>query len=194
MHYKGIILKVQVTSISEGMRVLWMNGNGEEHILKIVQKVISDTSNFADDEIALFYADIIISDLKTLVIEYTGSSVDGVTRDIITKQIPLKYSDWSLNISNSEVNFEIVEAYVEPPSSIHSNRGGFKKVAKLISEVTELRNDNRACPCLYLETPCQPNCTCVNKYMSNGCFNCCTYGSLEQRKAMAETLNRLRLL
>ena len=30
-----------------------------------------------------------------------------------------------------EVEFEITEQYVEPPPHIHSNRGGFKKVAKL---------------------------------------------------------------
>ncbi len=45
----------------------------------------------------------------------------------------------------------------------------------------------KACPCLHT-TPCQPNCTCVKPMMSNGCHRCCTYGSKEQQKAMAECL------
>jgi hypothetical protein len=48
---------------------------------------------------------------------------------------------------------------------------------------------DRACPCHYLKEPCHPTCTCVNKYSSYGCKNCCTYGSLEQRQKMAEDLN-----
>ena len=49
------------------------------------------------------------------------------------------------------------------------------------------------CPCLYLKEPCRPDCTCVNMFMSCGCMNCATYGSLEQRTAMAEYLNMIRL-
>ncbi len=47
---------------------------------------------------------------------------------------------------------------------------------------------DRACPCLYLEEPCNPNCTCKNPYSSAGCDYCCSYGSIEQRKHMAELL------
>jgi hypothetical protein len=43
------------------------------------------------------------------------------------------------------------------------------------------------CPCIYT-TPCHPDCTCVNHYMSRGCERCCTYGSFEQRTRMAEHL------
>lgn len=50
----------------------------------------------------------------------------------------------------------------------------------------------RSCPCLYLETPCSPNCTCRNQFSSHGCSNCCTYGSLDQRKEMAKHLDFLR--
>jgi hypothetical protein len=40
------------------------------------------------------------------------------------------------------------------------------------------------CPCT-LTTPCGPNCTCSNPDLSGGCLRCCSYGSLDQRKAMA---------
>lgn len=43
------------------------------------------------------------------------------------------------------------------------------------------------CPCLYT-TPCDPQCTCVNKFSSTGCSRCCAYGSLEQRTAQAVLL------
>lgn len=49
------------------------------------------------------------------------------------------------------------------------------------------------CPCLYLKEPCRKYCTCVSKFSSAGCLNCSTYGSLEQRTAMAEYLNMIRL-
>jgi len=50
-----------------------------------------------------------------------------------------------------------------------------------------LEHDPRACPCLHT-TPCQPDCTCVTPWMSHGCMRCCSYGSPEQQKAMAEHL------
>lgn len=46
------------------------------------------------------------------------------------------------------------------------------------------------CPCLYT-TPCDPQCTCVKPYSSRGCNRCCSYGSVEQRKQMAEYLVRM---
>lgn len=45
-----------------------------------------------------------------------------------------------------------------------------------------------SCPCTYLKEPCQPRCTCVNPLSSQGCLFCCTYGSIEQRTAMANHL------
>jgi hypothetical protein len=48
-----------------------------------------------------------------------------------------------------------------------------------------LEEKDRACPCLYLDKPCSEDCTCKNQFSSAGCSNCCTYGSLEQRKAKA---------
>lgn len=45
----------------------------------------------------------------------------------------------------------------------------------------------RACPCLHT-TPCQPDCTCVTPVMSAGCLRCCSYGSPDQRQAMAKHL------
>ena len=46
-----------------------------------------------------------------------------------------------------------------------------------------------SCPCVHT-TPCDPDCTCVNPWMSRGCARCCSYGSLERRKLMAEHLAR----
>lgn len=62
-----------------------------------------------------------------------------------------------------------------------------------LDEPYKTEPENRSCPCLYLKEPCQPNCTCVNPFMSHGCLNCATYGSIEQREQMAERLNHYRL-
>jgi hypothetical protein len=47
--------------------------------------------------------------------------------------------------------------------------------------------ERRSCPCLYVD-PCRPSCTCASSWMSGGCDRCCTFGSLEQRKAIARHL------
>ena len=60
------------------------------------------------------------------------------------------------------------------------------------NSLKELQKDNH-CPCLYLKEPCHERCTCVNPFSSSGCKNCCRYGSLEQKKEMAEKLNGYRL-
>lgn len=52
---------------------------------------------------------------------------------------------------------------------------------------------NPGCPCLYLKEPCNERCSCKNIFQSFGCLNCATYGSLEQKTAMAEYLNNARL-
>ena len=43
------------------------------------------------------------------------------------------------------------------------------------------------CPCVYT-TPCHTNCTCVRGGSSQGCARCCSYGSAQQQRAMAEHL------
>lgn len=53
--------------------------------------------------------------------------------------------------------------------------------------------ESRACPCYYLDTPCNKDCTCKKAFSSYGCDNCCTYGHKEQRKQIAEYLNNCRL-
>ena len=72
-----------------------------------------------------------------------------------------------------------------------------ERIAELERELAVERNSlraqfdavtaERACPCLYT-TPCHERCTCVNQVSSIGCRRCCSYGSMEQRKAMAERL------
>jgi DNA repair exonuclease SbcCD ATPase subunit len=44
-----------------------------------------------------------------------------------------------------------------------------------------------ACPCKHT-TPCSTGCTCAFPWSSHGCERCCSYGSAEQQKAMAEHL------
>lgn len=46
--------------------------------------------------------------------------------------------------------------------------------------------ESRVCPCHYLDVPCKPNCSCIYPFSSAGCNYCATYGSIEQRKAMAK--------
>lgn len=48
---------------------------------------------------------------------------------------------------------------------------------------------NRSCPCSY-GNPCSPDCTCINSVSSMGCRRCCSYGSEEQRKNIANNLIR----
>ena len=62
------------------------------------------------------------------------------------------------------------------------------RLKKLAEENKQLKEElDRACPCNYVE-PCSPNCTCANPVMSGGCLRCCSYGSLDQRKAAAKRL------
>lgn len=63
----------------------------------------------------------------------------------------------------------------------------------LVKKIVVETEGDRACPCLYLDEPCKPNCTCRNSFSSAGCENCCTYGSFEQRKDKAKILNDLRV-
>lgn len=64
---------------------------------------------------------------------------------------------------------------------------------ELLAEIEQLKEANRrherwcGCPCVYT-TPCDPWCTCVKGHSSRGCLRCCTYGSVEQRRAKAERL------
>jgi hypothetical protein len=64
-----------------------------------------------------------------------------------------------------------------------------------ISDLKENKKDNdspaeekRGCPCMYLNEPCHPHCTCRNGYSSFGCLFCCRYGSKEQRATMANRI------
>jgi hypothetical protein len=65
--------------------------------------------------------------------------------------------------------------------------------ANILKITTVDKKEERSCPCLYLKEPCHPQCSCVHPFMSFGCSNCCTYGSIEQRKAKAEMINEYRL-
>ena len=72
---------------------------------------------------------------------------------------------WQCEQLNRYNIIEIMEAYARQPVEV---------------------SDDRACPCLILDEPCKPNCSCKNPFSSAGCHYCSTYGSIEQRKAMAE--------
>ena len=60
-------------------------------------------------------------------------------------------------------------------------------VSELVRRVRSREGTKLACPCLHV-TPCHERCTCVNPVSSSGCRRCCTYGSAEQRAAMAKRL------
>ncbi len=51
----------------------------------------------------------------------------------------------------------------------------------------ERQRTHNPCPCLHT-TPCNPMCTCRQKFSSYGCARCCSYGNAEQQKATAEYL------
>ena len=44
-----------------------------------------------------------------------------------------------------------------------------------------------ACPCKHI-MPCHPRCSCMMPLSSSGCWRCCSYGSKEQQRLMAEKL------
>lgn len=48
-----------------------------------------------------------------------------------------------------------------------------------------------SCPCVHT-TPCHDRCTCIMSFSSSGCHRCCTYGSDEQQRAMAEHLAKMQ--
>ncbi len=61
----------------------------------------------------------------------------------------------------------------------------------MVEELERLRRtDGSGCPCKHT-TPCNPRCTCVMPGSSSGCARCCSYGSKEQQRAMAERLAAL---
>lgn len=62
------------------------------------------------------------------------------------------------------------------------------KYMKWIRDNYCAKQPNSGCPCLYLETPCTPGCTCKNSFSSVGCKNCCRYGSVEQKTNKAKYL------
>lgn len=65
----------------------------------------------------------------------------------------------------------------------------FKAHINLFTDAEECTSEERitgSCPCLYLETPCNDMCPCVNLFSSGPCYYCCKHGSLEQRKNQAK--------
>lgn len=48
-----------------------------------------------------------------------------------------------------------------------------------------------ACPCLYAEVPCHNRCSCLLSLSSSGCRRCCSHGSVEQKREMAEHLAKV---
>ncbi len=78
--------------------------------------------------------------------------------------------------------------------------GMLNAVPALIAEIEQLRVERdtaradaeryraeRGCPCLYVK-PCHARCACLNQLSSSGCRRCCSYGSLDQRTAMAKRM------
>jgi hypothetical protein len=56
------------------------------------------------------------------------------------------------------------------------------------AEIARLRESAfDGCPCRHT-TPCDEMCTCVKAHSSRGCARCCSYGSPEQQREMADRL------
>ena len=139
---KGQIISLPVTRVSKGMRVLWFNG-GKQHILKVADKVWPYT--YADDEVALSHAENIIAEFKTLAIEYYIQQGIKPFENNVKVNVPLKYSEWKRALSEgfidseNEIDFELTKTYVEPPDSIHCNRGGDIEVGKIVYVWEDMR-------------------------------------------------------
>jgi hypothetical protein len=86
------------------------------------------------------------------------------------------------------------ETSEETPKAERQHHANCKLVAALAAidryrepQSAAVREERRACPCLHT-TPCHPRCTCVSPVSSSGCRRCCSYGSPDQQRTMAEEL------
>lgn len=102
---------------------------------------------------------------------YHQSPVDGLKT---AKEILQSDDDFLESIS------EIEEALIIERMELYADQ--FRQY--LIAE----RDEDRGCPCKYLDDPCHERCTCKNGGSSIGCIYCATYGSLEQRKKAAKRI------
>lgn len=107
-------------------------------------------------------------------VQPTPGKQEGETKEQIKEWIKDYCGDHVPNYFTLNEVIDLVKDYTieQPPSPTESARG----------------KEDRACPCLYLEEPCHPRCTCTMGGSSTGCMFCCTYGSLEQRKAAAKRI------
>jgi hypothetical protein len=132
MKHQGKIKAIPVKEVTEGMQVLWNPWSvaGAEftvdNIYKISKKLASNTSvNVIRIHDGYTYDAVLVEQLEILVVEYesyeqtwpqSGRDAGGFEQHgNVTKQIPLKYSQWQSAIDNNEVNsdktveFEIIE-------------------------------------------------------------------------------------
>lgn len=116
---KGKIKTIPLKNVVGGQQVYWI-GNPSPIKLWPIMSLGNDIS-----------LDLDSLDLNRLVIEYDDDS--------IIKQIPLKDSEWETAVkldlinSNKLTMFNIVPVYIEPPDSIHCNRGADVNMAVFIS-------------------------------------------------------------
>jgi hypothetical protein len=62
-----------------------------------------------------------------------------------------------------------------------------KETIESLTEQLKKEWSRKRCPCEFGD-PCKSSCTCARHSMSGGCLRCCTYGSEEQQKAMANRI------
>lgn len=95
--------------------------------------------------------------------------------------------------NNREEILKTIKKTLDPGVYEYLSSGNWiKEIISCVDACQSERERERACPCIYLKEPCQPDCSCVNEISSSGCHNCCTYGSTEQRTVKAEYLASLQ--
>jgi hypothetical protein len=58
--------------------------------------------------------------------------------DFVEHKVPVEDNKEVLFKEKKEVNFTLENFYVEPPSSIHSNRGDFIKIARIVPQIERI--------------------------------------------------------
>jgi hypothetical protein len=58
--------------------------------------------------------------------------------DFVDHEIEVESNNQVIFKEGKKVKFNVSEVYVEPPANIHPNRGGYKKIAKIVPELESI--------------------------------------------------------
>lgn len=125
---KGKLILKQATDLKEGDKIIF---DDKIYFIEVIygrgrhpEIAISSRKNEG-------YEYILFSQPSQFHIEYDKP---GCISYVIKESLPLSQSQYKEALElgeGAEVEFEIEEIYVEPPESIHCNRGGYDKFAKI---------------------------------------------------------------